>query len=114
VNYVGLSGAGVAFFASYVFHGVMIYAIVRRLTGFRWSIANIKTGLLFLSSIAVVFCGFYALPFWWATGLGTVATVLSGVYSLRVLLTLVSPDRIPRPLQRLLVLLRFARVDSRK
>lgn len=98
----GLNGAGMAFFGSYVFHGLMIYAIVRRLSGFRWSMESVKTGLLFLSSIAVVFGGFYALPALWATGLGTVVMVLSSVYSLRVLLNFVSSDRIPRPLRRLL------------
>ena len=64
----GLNGAGIAFFGSYVFHGLMIYPIVRRLSGFRWSAANRQTGLLFLSLIAVVFCGFYVLPPLWATG----------------------------------------------
>ena len=58
----GLNGAGIAFFGSYVFHGLLIYPIVRRLSGFRWSAANRKAGLLFLSLIAVVFCGFYLLP----------------------------------------------------
>ena len=58
----GLNGAGIAFFGSYVFHGLLIYPIVRRLSGFRWSATNRQTGLLFLSLIAVVFCGFYLFP----------------------------------------------------
>lgn len=62
VNAFGLNGTGIAFFLSYVFHCFLIYAIVRPLSGFRWSAANIRTGLLFLSVIAVVFCGFYLLP----------------------------------------------------
>jgi PST family polysaccharide transporter len=105
----GLNGAGIAFFGSYVFHGLMIYPVVRRISGFRWSAANRQTGLLFLSLIAMVFCGFYALPPLFAGGLGAVAVVLSGVYSLRVLLDLVSLDRIPRPVARLLVRFGFAR-----
>jgi PST family polysaccharide transporter len=48
-----------AFFGSYVFHGLVVYPIVSRLSGFRWSVANGQTGLLFLSSIAMVFGGFY-------------------------------------------------------
>src|SRR5262249_9962297 len=40
VDRLGLSGAGIAFFGSYVFHGVLIYPIVRVLTGFQWSVAN--------------------------------------------------------------------------
>ncbi len=109
VKSFGLNGAGIAFFGSYVFHGLMIYTIVRGLNGFRWSGENIRTGLLFLSSITVVFCGFYALPPSWATALGTVLMLLSGAYALKVLLNLASLDQIPRSLQRLLILFRFAR-----
>ena len=108
VKSFSLNGAGIAFFGSYVFHGFMIYPIVRRLSGFRWSAANRKTGLLFLSSIAVVFCGFHVLPPLFATGVGILAMILSGVYSIRVLLNLVSLARIPRPMQRLLMLFGFA------
>ena len=98
-----------AFFASYVFHGLLVYPMVRRLSGFRWSAANGQTGLLFLSSIAVVFGGFYVLPPLWAYGVGTLVMILSGVYSLRTLITLVSSDRIPRSLLRLFQLGRLQR-----
>jgi len=107
----GLNGAGIAFFGSYVFHGLMIYPIVRWLSGFRWSAANRQTGLLFLSLIAVVFCGFYILPTLLATGIGTLAVILSGVYSIRVLLNLISLDQIPRPMQRLITIFRFIPSD---
>ena len=113
VSSFGLNGAGIAFFGSYVFHWLLIYPIVRRLSGFRWSAANSKTGLLFLSLIAVVFCGFYVLPLLLATGIGTLAVILSGVYSIRVLVNLVSLDRIPRPIRRLLVWLWVVPLKSR-
>ena len=87
----------------------MIYPIVIWLIGFRWSPVNWKTGLLFLSSIVVVFGGFYVLPPLWAYGVGTLVMILSGVYSVRTLITLVSSDRIPRPLLRLLQLGRLQR-----
>jgi enterobacterial common antigen flippase len=103
----GLNGAGIAFFGSYVFHGLMIYPIVRRLSGFRWSHANMKTGLLFVSSIAIVFCGFYVLPLLAAFSVGIVAMVISGIHSIRTLVNLVSLDRMPRVMHRLLVLFRF-------
>ena len=54
----GLAGATMAFFGLYVWHGLLIYVIVRRLTGFRWSAANRRNGLLFLPLIGAVFCGF--------------------------------------------------------
>lgn len=100
VKSFGLNGAGIAFFGSYVFHGLMIYPIVRGLSGFRWSPANRKTGLLLGSLIAVVFCGVYFLPTLLAYGIGTLAVILSGVYSTRVLLNLVSPDRISHLIAR--------------
>jgi len=109
----GLSGAGIAFFGSYVFHDLMVYPIVRWLSGFRRSVANWQTGLLFLSSIAVVFCEFYVLPPLWAYGVGTVAVILSGVYSIRNLVNLISLDRMPRPMQRLFVRFNFVRSASR-
>jgi PST family polysaccharide transporter len=107
VGSFGLNGAGIAFFGSYVFHGLMIYPVVRWLSGFRWSSANRRTGLLFLSLIAVVFCGFYILPPIWATGIGTLAVMLSCVYSIRVLLNLIPLDRIPPPILRLLLRFRL-------
>lgn len=102
VNSFGLNGAGIAFFGSYIFHCFLIYPMVRRLTGFRWSGVNRQAGFIFLSLIAIVFCGSYLLSTWWAIGLGICAMFLSGIYSIRVLLTLVSLDRIPRPVLRLL------------
>ncbi len=113
VKAFGLNGAGIAFFGSYVFHGLMIYPIVRRLSGFRWSAINRKTGLLFVSSSMIVFCGFYVLPLFWAYGVGTLMVILSGVYSIRVLLNLVAPEQIPLPARRLLVQFRFVRGCSK-
>ncbi|MFO1152674.1 MAG: O-antigen translocase [Rhodospirillales bacterium] len=100
VQRFGLAGAGIAFFASYVFHGVMIYAIVRRLSGFRWSRENIKTGLIFLASIGLSFAGFYAMQPLTATVVGGAILLASSIFALRVLLDLVSLDQIPRPLRR--------------
>jgi PST family polysaccharide transporter len=103
VKTYGLNGAGVAFFGSYVFHGLLTYPIVYYLTGFRWSTENKRKGLVFLSLIGLVFGGFYVLPFLWAAGIGTLATVASGVYSIRILVNLVSLEQIPRPMRRLIV-----------
>ena len=104
-----LDGAGIAFFGSYVFHGLMIYPIVRRLSGFRWTVENRKTGLLFLSLIGVVFCGFQVLPPLLATVVGTLAVILNVVYSIRALLNLISLDKFPQPLRQTLKLFGFAR-----
>ena len=87
--------------------------IVHRLTGFRWSPANRKIGVLFLSLTGLVFAGFNVFPIWFATTVGALATVLSGVYSVRVLVSLVPLDRIPGPIRWLLTLFRFAPESSR-
>lgn len=102
VRMVGVDGAGIAFCGSYIFHAVMIYAIVRQLSGFRWSSASVRIGLIFLSLIALVFTGFYFLPEWLAVASGIAATMLSGVYSIRTLVRLVTWERIPKPVRWLL------------
>lgn len=112
LTWFGLNGAGIAFFGSYIFHAILTYPIVRRLSGFRWSTDNVQTGAFFLPLIALVFGAFYVLPFAWAISLGIVAVVVSGAYSMRTLVHLVSFDRIPRPLQPLLFWLRPAASGS--
>jgi len=58
--------------------------------------------------IGIVFGSFYLLPLLWAAGIGSLATVASGAYSIRVLLRLVPVDRLPWPIQRWLVALRLS------
>lgn len=110
VSSFGLKGAGIAFFASYVFHWLLIYPVVRRLSGFRWSATNCKIGPLFLFLIVTVFCSFYFLPTLLAIGMGVFAVILSSIYSIRVLVNLVSLDQIPSPIRRFVV--RFRLVPS--
>ncbi|MEC4747008.1 O-antigen translocase [Methylomicrobium sp. Wu6] len=112
VSFFNLKGAGIAFFGSYIFHVLMIYLIVRRLSGFRWSTSNIHTSFLFLALIAVVFCSFYTLPSLLALGVGTLAVLLSGVYSIQVLLNLIPINRIPRSLLNLFRYLRLVSINS--
>ena len=112
VDAFNLKGAGIAFFGSYVFHVLMIYVIVQRLSGFRWSSTNMQTSFLFLVLIAVVFCSYYVLTPLLAMAVGTLAVLLSGVYSIQVLINLISPDQIPRPLLKLLQWFRFSSPTS--
>jgi PST family polysaccharide transporter len=110
VAHFGVAGAGLAFFGLYVWHGLVIYVIVRRLSGFRWSAANIKIALIFLPLTVIVFCGFYIFPLWVTTTTGTVAVLLSGAYSIRMLLNLVHVDMIPSsPVAQVLMRLGFTR-----
>jgi len=86
----GLNGAGTAFFGLYIWHALLIYTIVRRLTGFRWSAENLRLAAMFLPLVTLVFLQFYWLPFWLATGIGATALLISGYYSARVVLSLVA------------------------
>ena len=91
----GLNGAGIAFFASYLFHGLVTYPIVRWLSGFSWSSANLKTASLSLALVTAAFCGFQMLSPLQATVLGALITLLSVAYSIRTLARVISMDQIP-------------------
>jgi PST family polysaccharide transporter len=111
MKFFGLNGAGIAFFGSYAFYGLLLYPVVHQLSGFRWSSTNRLIGLLFLSLITIVFCGFYLLPHLAAACIGSVAALLSGGYSIRVLIKLITWEQIPLPLQRLFFAFRLGRSD---
>lgn len=107
VQTFALEGAGMAFFGSYVFHGVMVYLLSRHLTRFSWSASNLKLGAAFLLSIGLVFCAFSWLPPLWAAVVGSVVLVMSSAHSIRALLGIVSREQLPPAVQKLLILLRF-------
>lgn len=108
VSFFGLNGAGIAFFSYCVFHGLLHYPVVGRLSGFRWSAENYRSGLFFAILIAFVCCGFHLLPALAADGMGALATLGSGIYSFHVLLNLIPWNRIPRSIRRLITGLGFA------
>ena len=107
VHYFGLNGAGMGFFASYVLYWFLVYFIVRSVSGFRWSAANKKIGLLYGSLITVVFVGKYVLPPYAAAGLGIVFTIIGSVCAIKILLALVPLERLPRPARKLFALLKL-------
>jgi len=108
----GLKGTGIAFFGSYVFYWCMIYVIVRSVSGFRWSPENKRLGLLDVALVTALFAGWYVLPHWIVFAGGAVATLLSGIHSLRRLCRLVPLGRFPQPVQRLLMFLRLASANA--
>ena len=107
VSRYGHRGAGMAFFASYVFHALMLYPIVRSLSGFRWSAATAGSVAVFGASVGTVFLAFQWWPTGWALAVGALVTLASALYSLRVLLRLASPQHLPPSLRRLLGALRM-------
>ncbi|HKT23264.1 MAG TPA: O-antigen translocase [Terriglobales bacterium] len=92
ISYFGVVGAGIAFFGSYIFHGFLIYAIVSRLTQFRWSMDNLKTGLILLPMIAAAFCSSYLLPLFWSAVIGVLLAIISSIHSIRTLLRLTAAN----------------------
>jgi len=98
----GLVGAGIAYFGSYIFHTLMLYAIVSRLSGFRCSKDNVFTGMISLSLVAIVFCGFFVIPLIYSVGLGVAATIFHSIYSVRKLTSFLTPEQIPAPIRQLL------------
>jgi enterobacterial common antigen flippase len=102
INAFGLNGAGIAFFASYIFSVFLVYFVVRHLTGFRYSRANLETTGFFFMLIGMVFYSFYDLPPLQAMIFGTTVTLVASVYSIKVLLTFVSKGFIPPRIVKLL------------
>jgi len=103
-----LKGAGIAFFALYAVYWTGIYLIVRQLTGFRWSAANLRLVAMFTPGITGVFVSWYFLPHIATAILGVALTLLTGIYSLRTLCTLVPLERFPRLAQKVILFFRLA------
>jgi PST family polysaccharide transporter len=96
VRSFGLSGAGIAFFVSYVVHLCMTYVIVRSVSGFRWSWQVQYTGLATLLLAITAFGLFRIAPFIWATSAGILIFLAGGWYATRMLLTVISPAGLPQ------------------
>lgn len=111
VTAFALNGAGIAFFGSYIFHVLMIYLIVRRLSGFQYSAASMKASLLFILINALVFCGFYGLPYDMAVVVGILVLMATSIYSILQVVNL-TPTLIPRPILRVLEWFRLVEITT--
>ena len=106
----GLTGAGVAFFGSYVLYTIGVFVIASRLTHFQWSPANLRLFLLYGPLVAGVFICWYYLPALITAIIGGLAAIITGICSLRVLCTHIPLQRLPRAAQKMLTLFRLAPV----
>ena len=100
VGWYGVAGAGIAFFASYVFHIALVYTIVSRLTGFRWSATNLKALALYAAAIAVAAGAFHVLPKAIAMSVAVVAAVAAAGYAFLELRRLTTGSGVPRGIRR--------------
>jgi enterobacterial common antigen flippase len=104
----GLRGTGIAFFGLYTVTSTGLYFITRHLSGFVWSAANRKLALCFAPLLAIVFVSWYILPRPVMLVLGGVVTCFTGVFSLKILCTLVPLERFPGPVRQMISFLRLA------
>jgi antigen flippase len=89
-----------------------VYIIGRHLSGFRWSAANRQLALLFVPLVALVFLGWYFLNRNLAAILGVVITIPTAIYSAKTLFKLIPFERLPRPAQKMIRLLRLAPANT--
>jgi enterobacterial common antigen flippase len=99
IKQFGLNGTGIAFFASYIGYGCLIYLIVRSVSGFRWSRENKQIGVLFLTLITALFIGRYLLPGVVVVASGVLITLAASYYSAKKLCALVPLDKLPKPVR---------------
>jgi PST family polysaccharide transporter len=84
MKWFSLSGLGMAFFGLYIFYGILVYLVVRRRSGFRWTTPNLRLGIGVSIMTAVVFLATsHWMPLMWGMVLGGTVTVASGLYSFR-------------------------------
>ena len=102
VRLFGLQGAGIAYFLSYAFHAVLIYAIVRRLSGYRMTTLSLRMIVSYSLLIGTCFVAFAMLPATWAWAVGVAALLLACAGSLRHLRQLVPSHALPPAMRWLL------------
>jgi PST family polysaccharide transporter len=99
----GLAGAGMAFFGLYLWHGVLIYWLVGRMSGFRWTRGNLGLGAAFLAATGLVFMAVSLLPPVPAVTIGVIATATASLYSMVRLMRLLPARWLPPALRALLL-----------
>jgi len=85
LSYFGLDGAGIGFFGMCVFYWIMIYGVVKFVTGFSWSEANVRNALLFFPAVGIVVLLHLFLGQFWTVIVGTALSAALAFYSLRTL-----------------------------
>lgn len=113
VRLFGLPGTGIAYFLSYVFHAVLIYAIARRLNGYRMASMSLRMITSYSLLIGVCFAAFELLPPGWAWPLGGAALLAACAGSLRQLRRLVPAHVLPEALRWLLPVLGDGKLADR-
>jgi len=96
----------------YVAYWLCVYLIIRRLSGFRWSAANCQLALIFLPVVTLVFVSRYFMSNPVAIAVGALLTLAVGIYSLKILCTLVPLERFPGPVRKMILIFKLASLDT--
>lgn len=107
VGRFGLNGVGMAFVLLYLVYTVVAYVVIRRLTGFRCSAENLRIATVYIGLAVGVFLAAKFLITPVAFGLGFVAVLATGIFSVKKLCALIPPERFPRRARQLLGKLRL-------
>jgi antigen flippase len=97
----GLPGIGMAFLGLYAFHWCVVYIVVRRMSGFTWSPCNVRLSLFGGTAVLIALCARLKLLEPWATIIGSILALLTGLYTLRALIRLVGMGNIYRYLRKI-------------
>jgi antigen flippase len=97
----GLPGTGMAFLGLYAFHWCIVYFIVRRMSGFALSPANIRLTVVGVTTVAITLSTRLTLSEPWATSIGCALALGTGLYSIRTLVRLVGVDQLDRWLRKI-------------
>ena len=84
----GVIGAGVAFLGLYMYYLALMSWVLRRCTGFTWSMRNRRIAMVAVPMVASIFLCPMLLPSPWQLVAATAATALASIYALRMLLAL--------------------------
>ncbi|MDB5536676.1 MAG: hypothetical protein JWQ65_1551 [Devosia sp.] len=96
---VGLAGAGIAFVALYAWHGLLMYYLVRRISGFRMTQEYLLLMGLFVGLTGLVLLAVELLPFWPGLVVALIGTAIGSWFSLAQLVRLVPQQWIPNQLR---------------
>lgn len=107
----GLPGIGMACLGLYIFHSSMMYMVVRRMSGFRWSPENVRLIFGGISIAAATLCARLMLPEPWATLIGTSFALAAGLYCLRALVRLIGVKKTNSYLEKIRIPFRFRETE---
>lgn len=92
LKWFGIDGVAIAFFVMNLVYIVVVFLVVRHLTGFSWSADCSRTSFYMLTASTITFITCKIILVWPATLIGMVIALTLGIFSLRELSRLVGSD----------------------